>query len=61
MPLILSREDYQQWLDPQAKPAALQPLLRPLPDDALEMYPVNPKIVNSGRIDCPECVLPWAG
>ena len=41
--------------------AALQALLRPLPDEALEMYLVNPKIVNGGRIDCPECVLPWVG
>ena len=61
MPVILNRTDYDQWLDPQAKPAALQALLQPLPEDALEMYPVNPKIVNSGRIDCAECVLPWAG
>jgi putative SOS response-associated peptidase YedK len=61
MPVILNRADYQRWLDPQAKPAALQELLRPLRDDALEMYPVNPAIVNSGRIDCPDCVVPWHG
>jgi SOS response associated peptidase (SRAP) len=61
MAVILNRADYQQWLDPQAKGPALQSLLRPLREDALEMYPVNPAIVNSGRIDCPECVVPWVG
>jgi hypothetical protein len=52
-------------LQPIAGGAALAPatpaVLRPLPDEALEMYPVNPKLVNSGRIDCPECVQPWVG
>jgi hypothetical protein len=27
----------------------------------LEMYAVNPALVNSGRIDCRECVKPWEG
>jgi len=61
MQVILKHARYRLRLDPQAKPAALQALLRSLPDEALEMYPVNPKLVNSGRTDCPECVLPWAG
>ena len=61
MPAILKCARFRLWLAPQAKAPALQALPRPLPDDALEMYPVNPKLVNSGRIDCAECVLPWAG
>jgi putative SOS response-associated peptidase YedK len=58
MPVILSPADFEQWLDPQADAGGLQELLRPLPDDALTMYAVG-SLVNSGKVDRPECVRPW--
>jgi putative SOS response-associated peptidase YedK len=58
MPVILPQESFGQWLDPQAAVPALQELLRPSPEDALTMYAVS-SVVNSGRVDRPECVRPW--
>jgi putative SOS response-associated peptidase YedK len=58
MPVILSPADFEQWLDPRANAGGLQELLRPLPDNGLEMYAVG-SLVNSGKVDRPECVQPW--
>jgi putative SOS response-associated peptidase YedK len=46
MPVILSREDYGHWLDPDADPEALLTLFRPYDD--LALHPVS-KRVNSPR------------
>ena len=55
MPVILSPNDYGEWLDP----AAPEPgkLLTPFPSDELVSYPVNPA-VNNARNEGPECIEP---
>jgi putative SOS response-associated peptidase YedK len=50
MPVIIDAADYARWLDPDAEPAALLPLLRPAPDDFLEFFPVDRR-VNAVRND----------
>jgi putative SOS response-associated peptidase YedK len=56
MPLILEPADYDLWLDTSQKSAqSIQPLLRPLRDDALEAYPVS-RLVNSPTNEDPRCV-----
>jgi putative SOS response-associated peptidase YedK len=58
MPAILLKPQHAAWLDPAAKQAKeLQELLKPLPDDALEMYPVTTK-VGSPKFEDPSCVEP---
>jgi hypothetical protein len=58
MPLILTPEDYDRWLDPKINdPAALEPLLAsPAPVD-LVGDPVSPR-VNDPRNDDPACCAP---
>lgn len=61
MPVILNRGDFARWLDPAVTDAKLlEPLLRPLPEEALRLYRVAPK-VNSPRFDDPSCVEPIDG
>lgn len=56
MPVILSPNDYDAWLNPeQTDPTKLNYLLQPYPADELVAYPVNP-MVNSSRTDVPECI-----
>jgi len=51
MPLILAPADYAAWLDPaQRDPAALLSLLRPCPDEWLDLHPVDRR-VNDVRCD----------
>lgn len=57
MPVILSPEDRDCWLDPTADREALRSLLRPYAGDDLEVYPVSPK-VNSPRYSEPDCIRP---
>ncbi len=65
MPVILTPEDYEVWLDPVVQQLeGLQYLLRPSPDllrrySAVEMeaYPVS-KMVNNPRNDLIQCVEP---
>jgi len=58
MPVILSPDDYDLWLDPDVQePEAVLPLLRPAPDDLLKAYPVS-TLVNSPRHDNPACIEP---
>ncbi len=53
MPVILRREDEDEWLDPNnTKPEHLLPLLRPYPAGAMAAYPVS-RSVNSVRNDAP--------
>jgi putative SOS response-associated peptidase YedK len=57
MPVMLLKEDYQTWLDPDATEAELLGLLSPLPCDLMEGYAVGPA-VNRPSNDGPECVQP---
>jgi putative SOS response-associated peptidase YedK len=50
MPVILTPEQVDPWLDPAASRDALQDLLKPLPDEAVTLTPVS-KRVNSVRED----------
>jgi putative SOS response-associated peptidase YedK len=51
MPVILDPAGYRRWLDPGIEDAeALEPLLRPLADDRLELRPVTRR-VNDVRED----------
>lgn len=57
MPVILLREDYDHWLDPDADPEALLALLRPYEGDDLALHPVS-KRVNSPRNNDPSLIEP---
>jgi putative SOS response-associated peptidase YedK len=58
MPVILPREGYSAWLNPnEIQPADLDDLLRPYPSTELAAYPVS-TIVNSPANDSPACVVP---
>lgn len=59
MPVILPEDDGRLWLDPEARPDALEALLRPYQGGDLEAYEVS-RIVNSARNEVPECILPVA-
>ncbi|WP_085556369.1 SOS response-associated peptidase [Azospirillum agricola] len=57
MPVVLDPADWERWLDPAAPLPAVQALLRPAPDDWLEVAVVGPR-VNSVRNDDPSCLDP---
>lgn len=60
MPVILDPRDYDRWLDPHTqKPEEVQPLLRPLPPEAMRAYPVSDRVNNPSN-DSPECIEPLA-
>lgn len=58
MPVILSSDDYTQWLDstPQT-PDSLQALIKPYPAEEMDAYPVS-TLVNNPKNDRAECVVP---
>jgi putative SOS response-associated peptidase YedK len=59
MPAILAPGDYAAWLDPgQRDPRLAAALLRPCPDDWIELRPVSPR-VNDPRVDDPSLLEPW--
>jgi putative SOS response-associated peptidase YedK len=50
-PVILDRQDHDAWLDPGATPQQTQRLLKPPPDDWLEIVAIGPavnKVANDG-------------
>jgi putative SOS response-associated peptidase YedK len=56
MPVILSPNDYNPWLDPETTDAAkLNYLFEPCPVEELTAYPVNP-VVNNARHDGADCI-----
>jgi putative SOS response-associated peptidase YedK len=55
MPVILTPESYQSWLDSQTDPRALRELLSPFPAAAMSSHPVS-RAVNSVENDGPELV-----
>jgi putative SOS response-associated peptidase YedK len=57
MPVILSPDDYERWLDPSQ--ADGRTLLVPYPAAELEALAVSPR-VNSPQNDDPECIAPLA-
>jgi putative SOS response-associated peptidase YedK len=56
MPVILTPQDYELWLDPEVHvPDKLTPLLKPYPEKEMEVYPVgfgvnSPKHEGEGLI-----------
>lgn len=44
MPVVLAPDDWSLWLDGAAPLPMVLDLLRPAPDDALEMRPVSPRV-----------------
>jgi len=54
MPVILDAAARERWLA-EASVAELEALMRPYPSDALEVYPVSPR-VNSPGSDDPRCI-----
>jgi putative SOS response-associated peptidase YedK len=55
MPVILRKDDYGAWLDPEATPDEPMGLLKPLPPELMSGYPVG-LAVNRPAFDGPECV-----
>ena len=59
MPVILPRNNYGLWLDPEAPAEALRSLLTPFDAARMASFPVN-LVVNSPANDSEECVRPLA-
>lgn len=58
MPVILDSSDWDTWLDPKLqKGKDLAYLLKPLPEEVLDAYPVS-SLVNATRNESPECIRP---
>ena len=58
MPVILRREDEEQWLDASRTPfVKAKSLLKPYPEELMDAHDVSP-IVNSAKYDGPECIQP---
>jgi len=58
MPVILSPQDYDLWLDTTVQGSdPLGPLLRPYPAEEMEAYAVS-RLVNSPQNDDPRCIEP---
>lgn len=55
MPVILDPDDWQTWLT--AAPDEVKALLRPLPSDRLEAYPVSTE-VNKPQNNTPSVIEP---
>lgn len=58
MPVILPRDAYDRWLDPEEQsPRALQPLLAPYPADEMTAHAIS-TYVNNPAHEGPQCVKP---
>jgi len=57
MPVILDPEDYDRWLDVATPADDLLGMLKPCPEDWLQVYAVN-RAVNSVRNDDERCIEP---
>lgn len=58
MPVILQDDQIETWLDLSvSNQDKLNEFLKALPEDFLDCYPVDPKLLNSGLVDKPECIL----
>lgn len=59
MPVVLSPEAWEAWLDPSTPLEEVKALLRPSPAERMTVYPVS-RLVNSPKNDGPELVAPAA-
>lgn len=58
MPVILSPDAYDQWLDPKMKQSEIiTPLLKPYDEQAMETYSVS-QAVNRPSYNQPDCIEP---
>jgi len=57
MPVILERDAFEIWLDPDADLGHVRSLLRPAPEEGLRMWPVG-TAVNRVASDGPELLAP---
>jgi len=57
MPVIVSPQNFNWWLDPQTDSAGLNALLQPYPPGELTMYPVS-RQVNKPSNDNPDLIKP---
>ena len=58
MPVILRREDEEQWLDASRTPfAKAKLLLKPYPEELMDAHDVS-TVVNSAKYDGPDCIKP---
>lgn len=56
MPVILSPEDYELWLEPDFHgPGKLQEMLKPYPAEEMEAYPVS-TVANNPRNEKEDCI-----
>ncbi len=61
MPVIVSPQDYDLWLNPQMlTPERLEQLLCPYRDQVMTGYPVS-SLVNNYRHNSSECIIPLVG
>jgi putative SOS response-associated peptidase YedK len=51
MPVVLHPDHYEFWLNPASALAPLEVLLRPLPDEFMEVYPVSNRVNKPGQDD----------
>jgi putative SOS response-associated peptidase YedK len=56
MPMILSRDDEQKWLDRNQTVEDLKKMLKPFPMEEMKAYPVS-KIVGNARNDHADCIV----
>jgi putative SOS response-associated peptidase YedK len=57
MPVLIDRAAYGVWLDPDATEQDLRPLMAPFAADAMEAFPVSPR-VNRTDVDEPDLSRP---
>src|SRR5262245_59891603 len=58
MPVILLRENEEEWLDTSRTPfGKAKSLLKPYPEELMDAHDVSP-IVNSAKDDGPACIQP---
>lgn len=55
MPVIIAKEDYARWLNPDTSPDEATSLLKPFPADAMEARPVSRR-VNSPSVNEATCI-----
>jgi putative SOS response-associated peptidase YedK len=55
MPVIVPRESYAEWLDPETREGRLESLLKSYPADEMQVTEVGPA-ANSPRNDGMECL-----
>jgi putative SOS response-associated peptidase YedK len=52
MPLIIAREDWNRWLDPElTDPVEIEKLLQPFPAELMRAYPVSSRVNNAKNDD----------